>query len=86
MLNLMIYNESKNAKSSVIQGFPILRTRFIFIKKDINYMLLHDIGTILTKRFGLMPDLFTQLMAMYSAFIGKSLSREIVVKMVYDIS
>ena len=72
MPNLMKYKKSDNATSGVNCG--------------ITNILLQSIGTILTKRSGLMPDLFTQLKAMYSAFIGKSHSWENIVKMVYDVS
>jgi hypothetical protein len=49
-------------------------------------VFLQNIGTILIKRSDLISDLITQLKAMCSAFIGFTLERENVVKMVYDVS
>ena len=44
-------------------------------------ILLQNIGTILTKEFVLSTDSFTQLKAMYSAFIGITLTKGNFVKM-----
>ena len=68
----MKYKKSDNATSGVNCG--------------ITNILLQSIGTILTKEFVVLTNSITRLKAMYSAFIGKTRSREIVVKMVYDVS
>jgi hypothetical protein len=47
-------------------------------------LLLHYFRAILTKRSDILTDLFIQLKAMYSAFIGKSHSRENLVKIVFN--
>ena len=70
MQNFMTYKKSKHAGSGMNSG--------------IAFIVLQSISNILTKESRTCGIQFTQLKAMYSAFIGKTLSLGNFVKMVGD--